>query len=404
MGFGVTTMNRWFQGIFEKYSKNTLIYPNILYKDLKELSDKYAYHFKKSGVVGGLYVPICEPNSADFIAKLVALWGLQAVPCLMPPRLNGQQRNQVWEHISSMTPSEEEALVILTSGTTSKLPKGVRLSHDNIHTHVNMLRNHISPDMFSSADRTFSFLPWTHSYGLLGECFSVMDRGASMGVLSPDNQLNFRIPYFFKEFHTTSPTILFVVPHLLENLTQHNRRMRTFIDSPKIRRGMLFGNKVRFLVSGGARLNPDTRRELWEDLNVPVLEGYGCTEMLPMISLQKAFHVDDTSVGDILPGVDIKIGNDKEVCVKGGNRFLGYIGEPPRQKDEYYRTGDLGYTMNNKLYLTGRKSRMVKLRNGKFIDIEELERAVARKLTDCKDICLWHTEEGQFVGVAHFDH
>lgn len=393
-------MQRWFREICKKHHNRVLFYPKFTYTDLDNMSEVYRKQWEKK-IEPHQYVTLSQPNCPDLLAKIKALLELDAVPCLISPRMHSDRAKSVSQYVKQHTPSPEEALVILTSGTTA-IPKGVRLSHTNLLSHTEMLRKHVSHDIFSEHDRTFSFLPWTHSYGLLGECFSVLDRGASMGVLSPHTQLQFRFPYFFKDFHWTRPTILFVVPHLLEQMKTQNRRLKEFISSADIRRHILFGKNIQWVVCGGAKLDPDVRAELWHDLKIPILQGYGCTEMSPMISLQNNFDVDDTSVGELLPGVEVEIAPDNEILVRGDNKFLGYIG--PGDTGYYHPTGDLGYVRDNKLYLTGRKSNMVKLQNGKFIDITDLEQTLRQRMPDCREICLWVREDHQIVGVAQFQH
>ena len=394
-------MRQWFRDICKQYRNRVLFYPKFRYSDLESLSDTFVKHFEGK-IEPKQYVMLSQPNSPELLAKIKAIWELDAVPCLLSPRTDADQIERISSYMGQHIPHEEEALVLYTSGTTN-IPKGVQLSHNNILRHTQMLRNHVPSDMFSENDRTFSLLPWTHSYGLLGECFSVLDRGASMGVLSPHTQLHFRFPYFFRDFHLTRPSILFVVPHILEQMRNNNRHMKSFISSPYARRSILFGNNIKWIVCGGAKLDSDVRTELWQDLNIPVLEGYGCTEMSPMVSLQKTFDEHDTSVGEIIPGVDVKIAPDNEILVRGDNRFLGYVGCTD-SGEEYHATGDFGYVSNNRLYITGRKSHMVKLQNGKFIDINDMEMALRHRITNCKEICIWLRNDHQFVGVVHFDH
>lgn len=395
-------MNQWFKKVCKDHSDRILFKPNFRYRDLDRLVDVHRDRYKKI-INEREYAMVSGPNSPDFLAKMFALWDIGAVPCLFSPRMETKQRENAWAHIRLHTPSENEALVMMTSGTTGT-PKGVRLSHDNIVAHTKMIRKHIDTSIFSKDDTTFSFLPWSHSYGLLGECISVMDRGANMGLLSIDTQLNFRFPYFFKDFHTTRPSILFVVPRLLEQIHHHNKKMKTFITNHEIRRNLLFGKNLRWIVSGGARLDPYIRQDLWEDLRVPILQGYGCTEMSPMVSMQNEFLSDDPSVGEILPGVSVHIGDDHEVFVRGDNLFMGYVGQEEISRTDYYATGDTGYVLDNKLYLTGRKSHIIKLQNGKFVNLCELEMIVKHQMDGCQEICIWQKDDGKIVGIAHFNH
>ena len=397
-------MNQWFKRVCQQYSGRVLLKPKFRYEDLDRLVGVYRDNYNKTLMQNkGQYVMVTGPNSPDFLAKIFALWDIGVVPCLIPPKMELKQRESVWAHIRTHTPSNHEALVILTSGTTGT-PKGVRLSHDNLISHTEMLRQHIDNSILSNKDTTFSFLPWTHSYGLLGECISVMDRGAKMGLLDTNTQLNFRFPYFFKDFYTTSPSVLFAVPRLLEQMNHHNKKIKTFVRTPEIRRRLLFGKNLRYVISGGAKLDPHVRQDLWEDLNVPILEGYGCTEMSPMVAAQCDFSPSDHSVGNIIAGVNVQIADDNEILVRGANLFMGYVGQKSNDPTSFYATGDTGYISENKLYLNGRKSHIVKLQNGKFVNLCELELMLKHQMDTCQEICVWQKEDGKIVGVAHFHH
>lgn len=394
-------MHRWFSEICKKHAERVFVRPSFRYKDLSKLSKDKKQDFLGQNIKKGSRVIVSEYNSVDFLAKLNALWEIGATPCLVSPKLSLSKKEACENLMLHSNPeSTTDAMLLLTSGTSANMPKGIRLSHGNLTSHVEMLREHISQEVFSSNDRTFSFLPWTHCYGLMGECFSVLDRGASMSILTPSSQEQFSFPLFFRDLHWCQPTILFVVPYLLEVILKRDLQMRKLISNRKIRRTFWFGGKLRYIVSGGAHLKPEVRKAFWDDFDVEILQGYGCSEMTPMISLQRSFNFLDTSLGELLPNVQVDVRNN-EIWVNGPNRFQGYLDETALSFAEFYNTKDMGYVKDGRLYLTGRSSHIVKLSNGKFMNLTEMEKTLMEMIPFCQDVCIWKAADHNFYGVAH---
>jgi len=399
-------MNRWVTQVCKKYADRVLVRPSFKYSDVLILSKERQEKYRRQGVGVGSRVILSENNSILFLGKLHALWELSAVPCLIPPRLTEDKKKECREIIMKKSNDEYlsyekiDGLLMMTSGTTSLIPKAVRLTHSNLLCHIEMLREHISMGMMNENDTTFSLLPWTHCYGLMGECFSVMDRGASMGVLS--NQVKFSFPIFFKDLQMTQPTILFVVPHLLEVILRYDGYLRKYITNPNRRRQFWFGSKLRYIVSGGAYLSQDVRREYFQELGVEILQGYGCTEMSPMIALQQEFDIEDRSVGKLLPNIQIEFGENDEIHVNGLNRFSGYLHSREIPFHSFYNTKDCGYINNNKLYITGRSSDVIKLTNGRFINTKDINEFLKTRIQNITNICSWQ-EYGKLYSILFID-
>jgi long-chain acyl-CoA synthetase len=114
------------------------------------------------------------------------------------------------------------------------------------------------------------------------------------------------------------------------------------------------------------------------------VQGYGLTETSPIINLNPIEHYKETSVGKVIPGIDMKILEPDErgigeVAVKGPVVMQGYFGMPDETAacftaDGYFKTGDLGYLDGeNYLYLTGRAKNMIVTEGGKNVYPEEIE-------------------------------
>ena len=141
--------------------------------------------------------------------------------------------------------------------------------------------------------------------------------------------------------------------------------------------------RLKLIVSGGAELN-SKYVEKYKDLGIELLNGYGLTECSPIISVCRQIDNVAGSSGTILNHIDIKIAEDGEILVKGPNVMLGYYKNEELTKsvfeDGYFKTGDLGYKdeKNNKLYVTGRKSNLIILSNGKNVSPEVLEEEIIK--------------------------
>jgi long-chain acyl-CoA synthetase len=153
-------------------------------------------------------------------------------------------------------------------------------------------------------------------------------------------------------------------------------------------------------VSGGAALDTPLFHELATELKVDVYQGYGCSEMSPMISLQKTPSADHA--GPLLPSLEVCFSEeDHELLVRGPNRFMGYLGQPALPPQEYYRTGDTGI-LNHEgcLVITGRKGGTVKLSNGRFVSLDHVQDQLIKSVSGLEQACVW-VQGGYLYGVGY---
>jgi long-chain acyl-CoA synthetase len=140
---------------------------------------------------------------------------------------------------------------------------------------------------------------------------------------------------------------------------------------------------LRICICGGGPLAPSVFRK-YNQLGLDFIQGYGLTETSPIINLNPIEHYKETSVGRIVPQVDMKILNPDErgvgeIVVKGPMVMKGYFEMPEETKesfteDGYLKTGDLGYLDDEDyLYLTGRAKNMIVTEGGKNVYPEEIE-------------------------------
>jgi len=308
---------------------------------------------------------------------------------------------------------DDLAAVIYTSGTTGG-PKGVMLTHRNLMANAHAVLATLD---VSERDSVLLVLPLHHALPFMATVLLPGLVGAHFVI---ENDLR-RIRDRLQEHR---PTIFFGVPALYElmyrNLlagAESEGRLQTLLAwqarSRAIKRltglnlgPLLFrrvhkalGGRLRFLVSGGAALKPQTALDFFS-LGLPLLQGWGMTEASPAIAVQRFSrarflftryyerHVG--SVGAPLPGVELRLADvpekdifvsrsgEGEILVRGENVFAGYwqAEEETRQAkpDGWLRTGDLGrFDAEGNVYLTGRSKTIIVLDSGEKVYPDELE-------------------------------
>jgi long-chain acyl-CoA synthetase len=304
--------------------------------------------------------------------------------------------------------SSECATIIYTSGTTG-VPKGVMLSHDNIIGQIMNLRQ--TPAQWSNI--AFSFLPLCHAYERM---LVFLYQYLGMSVYYAQN-----LGTIAENIKEVKPTMMSTVPRMLEKIYDkiyvssnsmpwltkmifrwavrvacnykiqpHERtwwynRKHKFADKlvfSKIRNNI--GGNFDIVVSGAASIQPRLA-SFFSAINMPVYEGYGLTETSPVIavSCRDKNGREAGTVGFPLPGVEVKIADNGEVCCRGHNVMLGYFKDEALTKtviDEegWFHTGDLG-VVNEKgqVILTGRLKSLFKTSMGKYINPQIIEEKFA---------------------------
>jgi len=178
-----------------------------------------------------------------------------------------------------------------------------------------------------------------------------------------------------EELLMVKPTLFCAVPLIFEKLYAVCLERKI---SPRI----ALGGNIRYLFSGGAYLKNEIREFLKGD-GLNLLEAYGLTETSSLISCEYSDPLDFESVGTVMENIEIRIAEpDKdgigEILVRGENIFSEYYKNPVATEvafdaDRFFRTGDMGYIKDDKLYFVKRKRRMILLSNGENVFPDELE-------------------------------
>ena len=163
-----------------------------------------------------------------------------------------------------------------------------------------------------------------------------------------------------------------------------------------------FGGRLRVAVSGGAPLPPAIARA-FIGLGLPLLQGYGMTETSPVAAVNGLDDNDPASVGRALPGVQLRIGENRELQVHGPSVMLGYWKRPEDtarvlSRDGWMSTGDQAELVDGRVYIRGRIKEIIVTSTGEKVPPVDLELAI------CEDPLFAQTfvvgENKPFIGLV----
>jgi long-chain acyl-CoA synthetase len=321
---------------------------------------------------------------------------------------------------------EDMASLLYTSGTTGN-PKGVMLSHKNFCADVEAL---IGFGLVRPDDNLLSILPFHHTYPftctLLLPLFTgatvtfppslkgpdlvatLRGRGITLFMAAPQLLELFRNGIYRKLKEAPFPLRL-LLPGLASFCGLVRRHTGLNLGKalfPSVRRG--FGERLRFLTSGGARLDPRVMEDL-EAVGLTVLEGYGLTETSPVDPFNPLEKRKPGSAGKPLPSADLRIldpaeTGEGEIAIAGPMVMMGYYRNPEATaevlNDGWFRTGDLGHLDGDGyLFITGRRKEVIVLASGKNVYPEDVEKEYL-KIPLIKEIGVRAAErEGRTEGI-----
>jgi long-chain acyl-CoA synthetase len=265
---------------------------------------------------------------------------------------------------------EDLATIVYTSGTTGR-PKGCRITHHNLVFNVTAARVALD-EVIREGKSTLLFLPLAHVFSRLIQA-TCLRSGVVLGFATGIDRVQEELPMF-------RPTFLLGVPRVFEKVINGARH-----EAQEERKGWLFdraidvaerysrepqpgpwtrvqhrvfdrlvyrklrdavGGKVEYAVSGGTTLGERTGNQ-FRGLRIPILEGYGLTETTAPAAVSRPDALRIGSVGLPLPEVSIRIADDGEIQVRGGNVITRYHDNPEATEEAFdeegwFATGDLG--------------------------------------------------------------
>ena len=317
--------------------------------------------------------------------------------------------------IPSQFPTQDDlAALVYTSGTTGK-PKGVMLTHLNVMSNVKAVVVRVAP---VPSDVFFSFLPLSHTFERTAGYYLPIAAGACVAFSRSTKQLP-------EDLTIVRPTILISVPRIYERVysviqnklaasklaaTLFNTAItvgwRRFLRNQKMlsdsslmvafdelawrvldplvasKLKQQFGGRLRVAVSGGAALSTVISR-CFLGLGIPIVQGYGMTETAPVVAFNSPDDNDPNTVGRTMDGVEVRIGENKELQVRGPNVMRGYWKRDEDTAkafiDGWLRTGDQACVIDGRVRILGRVKEIIVTSTGEKIAPVDLELAI---LTD----------------------
>ncbi|HHS96442.1 MAG TPA: long-chain fatty acid--CoA ligase [Chloroflexi bacterium] len=327
----------------------------------------------------------------------------------VPEWLPEEDEEEPFRPVRSGADPKSLATIVYTSGTTGR-PKGVMLSHWNILSIAHSAL--ISYEVFTS-DMLLSFLPLSHTFERTVGYYLPMMAGASVSYARSVQQLAddlvqvrpttlIAVPRIFERIHTRIQQQLAkkgVVARFLFNLTVRVGWRRFLARQGEAMRGpslLLWpvldrlvargirdklGGRARLVVSGGAAL-PLQVSKVFLGLGIPILQGYGMTETSPVVSGNPVERNKPASVGLPLKHVEVKIGENDELLVRGPGVMLGYWNNHAAtaamiDADGWLHTGDQArIDEDGYIYITGRIKDILVLSNGEKVPPADAEAAI----------------------------
>jgi long-chain acyl-CoA synthetase len=306
--------------------------------------------------------------------------------------------------------SEDLATIVFTSGTVGR-PKGVMLTHGNILW--NAAASYESNPIYVD-DLMLSFLPLSHMFErTLGYYLAVL-AGTPVAYARS-------IPQLAEDLQTIRPTVLISVPRIYERvhgriraqmqerspfarwLFRHTveigwRRFERMQHRSGWRPSMIvwpildrlvarkvaarLGGRLRLAVCGGAPLSREVART-FIGLGLPIVQGYGMTELSPVVSGNTLADNEPASVGRPLRDVEVRISAEGELLVRSPGVMRGYLDDPEAtartiDREGWLHTGDKAEIREGRLYITGRLKDIIVLSNGEKIPPADMELAILR--------------------------
>ncbi len=377
---------------------------SLSWRELELRAGGFGRSLAERGVAPGDRIALSLPNRWTFV---VALWGgLKAGATIVPlnPLLTVEERARILAHlrpqlvVHEIEAEEAEwpavavvgdspALVLYTSGSTGQ-PKGAVLSHRAL---AFSSRSWAGPVMaLIPEDRILAVLPFSHSYGLNGALLAPLWAGSAVVALerfSPEDVLGA------------------IARHRVTVFPGVATMFRRILDSRALTQADL--SSLRLCLSGAAPCPWELADEWRRRTGVPILRGYGMTELFRPISYLAGEAADlPEAIGRAVPGVEVRAvdesgrsvpaGEVGELWIKSPAAMDGYLDAPEETRavleDGWFKTGDLvSLRPDGYLRIAGRKRELI-LRGGYSVFPAEVEAAL-----------LTHpaVAEAAVIGVAH---
>lgn len=344
------------------------------------------------------HIPLREQKYSIHWTDFLALGNNNALDDVLQQRIDSRDLSDLFT-------------VIYTSGTTGE-PKGVMLTYENL---AYQMLGHSQRLEVDDTDSSLSFLPLTHVYERAWTSFCLY-KAIVVYYLEDTNlvrealaevrpTLMCAVPRFYEKIfatvHDKADASSFAKRMLFKLAVKTGRRVLTLKEQNRkpsflLKKAYNFfdkmvytklkavlGGRIKFMPCGGANLEPSIGR-FFQSIGINVKLGYGMTETTATVSCWGDNRFNLQSVGTLMPNVQVRIGEDNEILVKGGMVMKGYYKNPEETAkaftpDGFLRTGDAGkIDENNNLFITERIKELMKTSNGKYIAPQLIEGKVGK--------------------------
>ena len=309
---------------------------------------------------------------------------------------------------------QDLAALVYTSGTTGK-PKGVMLTHRAILANVTGVLQNLCPE---PEDVWLSFLPLSHTFERTTTYYTAMGFGnrvafnRNIGLLADDLKvirptIMMSVPRIYEKVYDKMQDALVKKPAFVQKLFHtavdvgYRRFCREnglpvqggflslfdpliagFLDK-KVGAGIrgIFGGRPRIFISGGAAFNPEVSRTFL-GLGINILQGYGMTETAPIMSVNKVGDNHPQTVGPALVNIEVRVGDNDELQMRGPSLMNGYWNRPADTKavfteDGWLRTGDQADIFSDgHIRIKGRIKEIIVTSTGEKVPPADLEQAL----------------------------
>ena len=309
---------------------------------------------------------------------------------------------------------QDLAALVYTSGTTGK-PKGVMLTHRAILANVTGVLQNICPE---PEDVWLSYLPLSHTYERTTTYYTAMGFGnrvafnRNIGLLADDLKvirptIMMSVPRIYEKVYDKIQDALVKKPAFVQKLfhTAVDVGYRRFcrenglpvqggflslfdpliagVLDKKVGTGIrgIFGGRPRIFISGGAAFNPEVSRTFL-GLGINILQGYGMTETAPIMSVNKVGDNHPQTVGPALVNIEVRVGENDELQMRGPSLMNGYWNRPADTKavfteDGWLRTGDQADIFSDgHIRIKGRIKEIIVTSTGEKVPPADLEQAL----------------------------
>ncbi|MBS9774382.1 MAG: long-chain fatty acid--CoA ligase [Tenacibaculum sp.] len=313
--------------------------------------------------------------------------------------------NGLYEEREKQLNEKDLATIIYTSGTTGE-PKGVMLNHKNI---TSTFINHDLKYNLTDKDSSLAFLPLSHVFERLWS-FYVFHRGM-MNTYNKDPKK------IAEALLSAKPTVMCSVPRLYEKM--HHLIYTNLLKTSFIKRGLFkwcisvgnkfeqnilknkpqsfliklqhkiadklvfskirerLGGNLKFMPCGGAFLSEEITL-FFRAVGLPIVMGYGLTETSATVS---SFGLNDYTLGTVgqpMPNISVKIGDNDEILIKSATVMQGYYKKPEETEkvfeNGWFKTGDAGkIDEKGNIIITDRIKDLMKTSGGKYIAPQHVE-------------------------------